>query len=281
VDNLDPDARPQSGLTTADLCFEEQVEGGITRFACVWQSRDTGAVGPVRSTRTTDIAIVSELNRPLYAFSGGSAQFLAAIRDAPIVDVGADARPSAYYRQGPKEAPHNLFTQVSTLYAFAPPGAGRPSPLWPFRAAGAPATAAGAAPATHADVKFPGVGGPLVAWDWDPASQTWLRTQDGTPHVMTDGSRVSAANVVLQFVQYPIVGYQTINNAPDPIPMAQLIGQGQAIILTGGSVVRGQWSEPSAGAVTRFTDSTGAPEQMAPGQTWIELVPVGTSPNIR
>ena len=39
IDNLDPDARPQTGLTTADVCFEEQVEGGITRFACIWQSR--------------------------------------------------------------------------------------------------------------------------------------------------------------------------------------------------------------------------------------------------
>jgi hypothetical protein len=124
IDNLDPDARPQTGLTSADVCFEEQVEGGITRFACIWQSRDTGVVGPVRSTRTTDIAIVSELNHPLYAFSGGNTQFLAAIRAAPIVDVGADARPNAYYRSGPKQSPHNLFTNVTTLYGFAPPGAG-------------------------------------------------------------------------------------------------------------------------------------------------------------
>ena len=106
----------------------------ITRFACIWQSADTGLVGPVRSTRTTDIAIVSALNRPLYAFSGGNTAFLAAIRAAPIVDVGADVRSDAYFRYGNKPAPHNLYTKVSTLYGFAPPLRSRvraPRP-WPL-----------------------------------------------------------------------------------------------------------------------------------------------------
>jgi hypothetical protein len=281
IDNLDPDARPQTGLTTADVCFEEQVEGGITRFACVWQSRDTGVVGPIRSTRTTDIAIVSELNHPLYAFSGGSADFLAAIRAAPIVDVGADAKPDAYYRAGPKQAPHNLFSKVTTLYGFVPPGAGPPPALWPFRAAGTPGSAAGAVPATHVDLKFPDVGGPLVAWDWDPAAQVWQRSQNGTPDLTTDGSRISAANVVLQFVSYPIVGYQRVGNVSGPIPMAQLVGEGDAIIFTGGTTVRAHWSKPTVGAVTQYTDAAGAPIQMAPGSTWIELAPLGAPTNSR
>jgi hypothetical protein len=281
IDNLDPDARPQTGVTTADICFEEQVEGGITRFACIWQSRDTGAVGPVRSTRTTDIAIVSELNHPLYAFSGGNANFLAAIRAAPIVDVGADTKPNAYYRSGPKQPPHNLFSNVTTLYGFAPPGAGPPPALWPFRAAGAPSSAAGAVPASDVDMKFPDAGGPLIAWDWDPASQTWLRSQNGTPDVTTDHARIAAANVVFQFVSYPIVGYQRVGNVSGPIPMAQLIGQGDAIVFTGGAMVQAHWSKPSAGAVTQYTDAAGTPIEMAPGQTWIELAPLGTPANSR
>ena len=36
IDNY-PAGRPQSGLDKADIIFEEPVEGGITRFAAVFQ----------------------------------------------------------------------------------------------------------------------------------------------------------------------------------------------------------------------------------------------------
>jgi Protein of unknown function (DUF3048) N-terminal domain/Protein of unknown function (DUF3048) C-terminal domain len=278
IDNLDPVARPQTGLTSADICFEEQVEGGITRFACVWQSSNADLVGPVRSTRTTDIAIVSALNHPLYAFSGGSASFLAQIRAAPIVDVGADTQPNVYFRYGPKPAPHNLYSKITSLYGLAPKGNGPPPPQFVYRATGQAPTGAGAGPATHADMRFPGVGGPAVTWDGD--GQKWTRGQDGTADVTTDGGQISAANVVFEYVNYPIVGYQTINGITGPIPMAQLIGSGPAWVLTGGVQIKANWSKPSATAVTQFTDAAGAPIKLTPGQTWVELVPLGTPLNL-
>jgi Protein of unknown function (DUF3048) N-terminal domain/Protein of unknown function (DUF3048) C-terminal domain len=278
IDNLDPVARPQTGLTSADICFEEQVEGGITRFACIWQSSNADLVGPVRSTRTTDIAIVSALNHPLYAFSGGSVSFLAQIRAAPIVDVGADTQPNAYFRFGSKPAPHNLYSKVTSLYGFAPKGAGPPPPQFVYRPTGQPPAAAGAGAATHADVKFPGVGGPSVTWDWD--GQKWRRGQDGSADTTTDGGQITAANVVFEYVNYPIVGYQTIAGITGPIPMAQLIGQGPAWVLTGGVQVKANWSKPSGSAVTQFTDAAGAPIKLTPGQTWVELVPLGTALNL-
>src|SRR5262245_49940676 len=72
--------QPQAGLNQADVVFEELVEGGDTRLAAVFQSGDSDPVGPVRSTRSTDVAIVSELNHPLYGFSGGNQIFLAQIK---------------------------------------------------------------------------------------------------------------------------------------------------------------------------------------------------------
>jgi hypothetical protein len=269
-------------LTTADICIEEQVEGGITRFACIWQSADVGVVGPIRSTRTTDIAIVSSLNHPLYAFSGGNTGFLAAIRAAPIVDVGADAQPGAYVRQGNKPAPHNLYSRVTTLYSFAPKGAGPPPVQFVYRAAGEAAAGAGAAAATHVELKFPDQGGPLVVWDWDAANgAVWRRSQNGSADVTTDGGQITAANVIFQFVNYPIVEYQVIAGIRGPIPIAQLIGQGPALVFTGGTLIRGTWSKPAATNVTQFTDSAGAPIKLGPGQTWVELAPNGTAANSR
>jgi len=45
IDNA-PKARPQLGLNQADVVFEEGVEGGITRFAALFQSEESKPVGP-------------------------------------------------------------------------------------------------------------------------------------------------------------------------------------------------------------------------------------------
>ena len=58
--------------------------------------------------------------------------------------------------------------------------------------------------------------------------------------------------------------------------MAQLIGQGDAVIFSGGTMVKAHWSKPTATAVTTYTDANGAPIAMTPGQTWVELAPVGS-----
>ncbi|MGH8573186.1 MAG: DUF3048 domain-containing protein, partial [Gammaproteobacteria bacterium] len=53
IDNARP-ARPQTGLTLADVVYVEPVEGGISRLLAVYQSQYPPLVGPVRSTRLTD-----------------------------------------------------------------------------------------------------------------------------------------------------------------------------------------------------------------------------------
>ncbi|MDQ1503793.1 MAG: hypothetical protein QOD57_1520, partial [Actinomycetota bacterium] len=63
IDNA-PKARPQIGINQADLVIEEKVEDGVTRFFTIFQSQVSDPVGPVRSARTTDIALVTPLNHP-------------------------------------------------------------------------------------------------------------------------------------------------------------------------------------------------------------------------
>ena len=73
------DARPQSGLTTADLVYEAVAEGGITRFLAVYYcaaqkgSSQKYDIGPVRSTRTYFLDLASEYgDYPLYVHVGGA-----------------------------------------------------------------------------------------------------------------------------------------------------------------------------------------------------------------
>ena len=68
IDNVD--AEPQSGLNQGDIVYEEIVEGRATRFAAVFNSKESNPVGPIRSGRTQDINLLGNLNDPVFVWSG-------------------------------------------------------------------------------------------------------------------------------------------------------------------------------------------------------------------
>ncbi|MEZ5140990.1 MAG: DUF3048 domain-containing protein [Acidimicrobiales bacterium] len=268
IDNLDPDARPQAGITLADVVFEERVEGNITRFAAVFHGSDSEEIGPVRSGRSTDLGIVGQLNRPLYAFSGANGAFLDLLRAGPLVDIGADARPGAYYRTGGRVIPHNLFTSTGSLYRQA--GALPPYPLWPFRPAGT--VPAGARPVVGAALQFGG-GFTRVVYRWDPVEGggAFVREQNGSVHYDTDNWPVAPQNVVIQFVDYVDSGVP--DGSGHPIPEARMIGRGNGWLLTGGAALPITWERDSLESATRFLGPDGSVVPFAAGKTWVELVP--------
>jgi hypothetical protein len=66
IDNA-PAARPQSGLNNADLVFECLVEGGMSRFLAVFQSQRAAELGPIRSARPVDGALLRALHGGIFA----------------------------------------------------------------------------------------------------------------------------------------------------------------------------------------------------------------------
>jgi hypothetical protein len=57
-------------------------------------------------------------------------------------------------------------------------------------------------------------------------------------------------------------------------------GAGDAVLLTGGQVLKMRWTKASDRAVAVFTDLTGRTVRLPPGQTWISLVPTGTAVDV-
>lgn len=259
-------ARPQAGINDADVVFEEKVEGPISRLAAVYQSRQPAEVGPVRSGRTTDIAVVAALNRPLYAFSGANPNFLARLRAAALVDVGADAAPDAYHRVGDRPAPYNLWASPEGLRGHTPAGAGPPPTAFTFGPAPVGDTVADAI----ASYDF-GPDGTRVTFSWDAAAGGYARTQNGTRHVDAEGRGVTPANVVVQLVEYVDTGERDVVGTP--VPEARLVGEGDAWVLTRGVGVRAHWSRPDPVRPTEYRASDGSLVPLAPGQTWVALVP--------
>ncbi len=257
IDNH-PSARPQSGLDLADIVFEIRVEG-ITRFLAVFHSTNPDAIGPVRSSRTSDFGILSGLDTPLYASSGGNDYVANALRSLPIYSVTAMSR-TEYYRNGSRPAPHNLYTNTTDLFALAPPDATPPSAWFAYRAPTASVNETGRAVSEPVTIAYRG--GPLVTHTWDEDLGGWLRTQDGQPHTNSDGAQLAPENVVIFVSDY-------VTSPADAIsPELVSVGSGQAFVLTDGVVIEGTWSRESADAKPVLLDSAGSPIALTPGQTW-------------
>jgi hypothetical protein len=264
IDNI-VDARPQAGIASADVVYEEFTEG-ITRFIVVFQSNDAPEVGPVRSVRPADPTIVTPLGGVL-AFSGGSPAAEALARAAPLTVVTENDTAVMYRRPG-RVAPHNLYTSTAGLFSRAPADAGPPHPFANFLPPGQAFTGPGATPVSSLHV----VPAPSVVadYDWDAASGTWLRATDGRAHLLDDG-RIAPTTVIVQFTPYSIF----IDD--EKVMYPEVLGSGDAWVLAAGSLIHATWSKPSAGAVTTFTDTDGHPVVLPPGQTWIHLVAPGSA----
>jgi hypothetical protein len=277
IDNGDPrsggpGARPQAGINDADVVFEEMVEGSVTRFAAVFHSSGADPVGPVRSARTTDLLIMASLNQPLFAWSGANAGVAAQVRESPIVDVGFEAAPDRYARVGDRVAPYNLLTSTGALREAAPEEDRPPPPLFRYRDRGDEPPGGEEVGGVHI-VFGDGPGSAPVDFEWDGSG--WARSQRDTPHVDAAGERIAPPNVVIRFAPYHEV--QCCDASGFPIVEAELEGEGDAWILTGGVRIQGRWAQPELAQPAELTDADGEPVELTPGSTWVAIAAPGTA----
>ena len=276
IDNVDQ-ARPQTGINSADIVYEVEVEGGLSRLAAVFQSKYPTTVGPVRSGRLTDEGVADALNHPVLVFSGANGLFLPVLAAQPLTVVNDTNHPEQFQRIG-SNIPHNVYTNVAGVAALDNP-AGGPPPVFKYLPAGQPFSGAGVAPASAVSMAFPAA---TAAWTWNASAHLWERAQNGTPDVDAAGQQVAVPNVVVMFINYITSAYATGEglSAPAPIPEGIFTGGGQAWFFVDGKVVKGTWSRSSLTTPATFSDSAGAPIAIAPGQTWVEAMPNGTIPTV-
>jgi hypothetical protein len=262
IDNHPGARRNHSGLAVADIVYEEKVEGSLTRFAAVFHTQDADPVGPIRSGREQDVALLSSLNEPLFGWSGGNPGVTALIRASFLVDIGAPLNSGSYYR-GPGAGPHNLYSDTDSLYALTPddhPGA--PSLQFGYLDdgqvfAGEPGR----------DVSFT-IGSIDIEWTWDDEEERYQRSQEGDEHIDKTYGRIGAENVILLGVDYRPSSID--RNAPEAITL----GSGLVSVFSNGEYVSGTWARELEVARFRLTLDDGQTIQLTPGQTWVELVEV-------
>ena len=269
IDNA-PEARPQAGLDIADVVYEEVVEGGVTRFIAILHSAAPPVAGPVRSVRPMDPDILSAYHG-LFAYSGGIPAFVSLMRKAPVQDVNVDVATDGYSWDRARRAPHNTFISPEKLWPKAKgDNASPPQAMFDYRAAGEPFAGADA---PHVSIRY----SPRASatYDWDAASASWKRGQNGTPHMVASGAQIAPQNVVIQFVTTRTLGYR--DQSGTNVVESEVIGSGEVWILSDGRVTKGTWSKPSATAVTKYADAAGNPVKLTAGRTWVHFAPVGSA----
>jgi len=268
LDNLYK-ARPQSGLSEAEIVYEILAEGRITRYMAVFQINSPDQLGPVRSARSYYINKALEYD-PLYVHVGGSPEAFDDVVRLHMADMDGLAS-GAFWRASHKKMPHNAYTSIEKLRAEADRKGYRTSvefDSWKFNEEdqdlmGSPAE----------QVKFvykgPSNGdsmGYFSEFRYNADEKKYFRYVNNAPHKDEKSEiHLSAKNVIIQVASHKIVddkGRRDID----------LIGSGKGFYLTNGSYILVTWSKEGRRGLTRLFDESGEEVVFNPGVTWVQVV---------
>lgn len=271
IDNISPDARPQSGLAEASLVFETLAEGGITRFMAVYLEHDAPMIGPVRSTRYYYNSWAAGLG-VIFGHDGGNVDALQELPSlSSIYNEDADKIVGPFWRITSRLAPHNEYTSSARLRAYAEAHGGSTTGIGyslPHKD-DAPLSSRPAAETIDVPFSSPDYN---VEWRYDRTTNTYLRFLGGAPHDdPATGRQLRAKNVVVM--------YTDETSAPDPFTPGAIRlrteGTGKATVFRDGVGTPGIWSKQSVSAPLRWLDSSGNQVPLDRGVTWVEVLPNG------
>ena len=274
-------ARPQSGLSSASVVWQAPAEGGIPRYMALFHDQAPPSVGPVRSARYYFIAWAAEWNA-VYFHVGGSPQALALLHSADgrgkaVYDADEFRWGQAYmWRIKERYAPHNVYTDGKHLWSLAKKVGATPAEktaAWTF----APDAAYARRP-KGGKITVPYLANKIV-YTYDRRSNRYLRAVTGETRQVDAGTdeRVGPKNVVII-----LMSFAPLNDGSKKHRLeAQFIGKGTAWIATNGLTVKGTWRKASLTGATKLFGPDGKPVTLTVGQTFVQVVPIGTKITIK
>ncbi len=270
-----PIARPQSGLSKADVVIEHLAEGDITRFTAIFHSQDAERIGSVRSARLIDLEL-PVLFDAFLVYSGASGEVNRLIEASDFADrtLSDERKDPGFYRLDVpgRTYEHTLFTDSELLQQYAEDQGWATPPRYrgwqwseqPPRLAQRAHTITIPYSAEYSDVTY----------DYDPAAGAYRRSILGEPHVDDlTGEQLAADNVAVLYVNHAptLIVEDALGNKSVEI---QLWGQGRMQLFRDGTVQEGVWLRPQREDPLLFVDQDMQPLELKPGNVWIQIVPL-------
>jgi hypothetical protein len=274
-------ARPQSGLSQADIVYQAPAEGGIPRYMAIFQTELPDSIGPIRSSRLYFVAWAEEW-RAMYVHMAGAPNAQARLLqiDKKYVYNADGLHWSSKYMQRVryKVAPHNLYITGAKVAALAQVvGATAPWTQCPFTftdplpEAERPNGGTIAVP-YHAN---------NVSYTYDPATNTYPRSVTGQSPQVDYGNKqpIAPSNVVVLYMTIGALTATTRDVEKHRLDVDYL-GSGQAMVFNNGQAIKARWSKKLEYSPTLITyasgPNAGQPVPMVRGQIFIQVVQVGT-----
>lgn len=297
VSNYTPVVRPQSGLNDADIVYEYEVEGGVTRFAALYRSKGAEKVGSIRSGRLFDLELLNIFNGIL-AYSGSNDNIKKMILEGYCLTDKLQARPCTEGEE--KYKPSLRFQALTPQFGdncppfcrFPRPGLafehtlfGNVNLMWELAQKRGNNLGTNVRGLAFNETPDPN-GKPIsdifikwyndqdARWQFDPQTGKYKRWNSGLPHTdAVTGEQLTADNVVLlqaYHVNRPDI-YESESGSP--AVEIQLWGGDKAWVFRDGQWFQGIWkrNRDKGGLYLYYADGK-TPIHLKPGQSWFEVV---------
>lgn len=280
ISNYPPVVRPQYGVNSADIVYEYEAEGGVTRFAAIFRSQSPGRVGSIRSARLIDLELV-DMYQSLLAYSGSNDWIRQYVLDSDWRWRAISPHFSSYecptycrFPEDGKAFEHTLFGDTDGIWAEAD----RIDVNQGLAAVGlafneTPDPDGDSANDIFIDFYHPDV---EVRWQYDPETERYLRWDGGLAHVdAATGEQIWTDNLVVMEVWH--------TDRPDVYESEvggialehQIWGYARAWVFRDGQWFKGYWfrNRDYGSLQLRYTIwEADNPMHLKPGRTWIEIV---------
>ncbi|TSC92653.1 MAG: hypothetical protein CEN89_583 [Candidatus Berkelbacteria bacterium Licking1014_7] len=264
------DARPQSGLSRAEIVYEAIAEGGITRFMAIFGPREAQEIGPVRSARTFFLDWIQEYDG-YFAYAGGSKDGLAQIISDNVKSLPHTQGYFERKSRGNVASEHTLFTSTKDLYNLAEKkGFGKTANFTTLN--------------FKDDAKLEDRGDQekitinfstnvyQVDWLYDKEQNIYKRVLAGASHKDDKtGEQLTAKNIIIQKVDHRYITFPEDPTAKGVWRFTD-IGQGEAWVIYDGKMQKATWKKSSVKDRTRLFDSSGDEIKFNRGVFWYEII---------
>src|SRR5699024_588520 len=267
--NNHPDARPQTGLSDADIVFEMLTEGNNTRFLALFQSEQPEKVGPVRSAREYFFELAKGYDA-LYVYHG-SAKIVEKLLQASDIDsingTSHDVDGNLFIRDSSRVATHNSYLLFDSVYDKAEAdGFKVENKHKPITCLTKDDEVEGEC-AHKIRINYAKSGWPVVVFTYDETNESYLRYNDSEQTVeLTDETPIEVENVFIAEMDHEVIDKEG-RRAID------LESGGNGYLIQKGKVQTVEW-ENSDGRIVPTKDD----EEifLVKGQTWINIIPTSS-----
>ena len=263
----DPEARPLSGISQADMVFEMQVDPtGITRFMAVFQCEKPKEIGSIRSARDDFIPLAASIDT-IYAHWGGEYGALKRLDNHVVDNINAlKYEGEIFYRKSGIRPPHNGFTNLDLLtktaeklkYDLKNSFSGYPHQKKEPKKNLSNLT-------DQINVSYSGSHD--IIWKYDSETNLYSRSRGGSTEIDKDNNQMVKAGVV-------VVMNTTSKFLREQYISVDVQGEGWVRVYQNGVVVNGKWNKNPARLDSKlyFYDDSGREIEFAPGKIWVEII---------